>query len=362
MGASFGSALDLLGTIPRDRRMLRAPHRSGEDSMTRLAQRLALMIGLFLVGICLAAAAAFAATPRVLPLEEGFVDAHGVLIYYVEVGKGDPLVVVHGGPGASHDYFLPWLLPLARHNRIIFIDERGCGKSEKIEDPAGYTVENMVEDLEAVRSGLGLGKINLLGHSYGGVLAQAYALAHQDHLRHLVLCSTFSSTSAMNQVFVHMKEKMPKELRQRLDKMEKQGLYGQGKTFEQNRYTGDYMTASWGEAYFPYLYQNHPDANYDPVASGNMSWDLYREMWGSHGEFVIDGNLKSVEYTDRLSTITVPTLITVGDHDECDPALAAVMHDKIHGSELVVLPKSGHMTFVDQPHLFIEAVDSFLRR
>ena len=60
--------------------------------------------------------------------------------------------------------------------------------------------------------------------------------------------------------------------------------------------------------------------------------------------------------------ITVPTLITVGDHDECDPALSTVMHDKIAGSQLVVLPKSGHMTFVDQPRMFIEAVGSFLHR
>ena len=60
-----------------------------------------------------------------------------------------------------------------------------------------------------------------------------------------------------------------------------------------------------------------------------MSWDLYREMWGSHGEFVVDGNLVSVEYTDRLATIHVPTLITVGDHDECDPSLEEAIHEEI---------------------------------
>ena len=92
-----------------------------------------------------------------------------------------------------------------------------------------------------------------------------------------------------------------------------------------------------------------------------MSWDLYREMWGSHGEFIIDGNLKSVEYGDRLRTITVPTLITVGDHDECDPSLSREMHEKIAGSKLVILPDSRHMTFVDQPVRFLQAVGEFLR-
>jgi len=281
--------------------------------------------------------------------------------YYVTLGKGPPLLIVHGGPGASHDYFLPYLLPLARHNRVIFIDERGSGRSQKLADPSGYTVENMVEDVEAVRQALGLGKITLLGHSYGGVVAQAYALKYQRNLSHLVLASTFSSTRAMNEVFRKQKQKMPAELRERIDKLEAAGLYGKGPDYRKGRYPDDYMVAAWGEGYFPYLYQNRPDANYDPVANGIMSWDLYREMWGEHGEFVIDGNLKSVEYTERLAAIKVPTLVMAGDHDECDPSLSQVMHEKIAGSKLVVLPKSGHMTFVDQPELFVKTVDEFLR-
>lgn len=300
--------------------------------------------------------------PSVYPLNEGFVDANGMLIYYKMLGQGPPLLILHGGPGASHDYLLPYLLPLARHNRLIFIDERGSGKSSKLQDPAGYTVENMVEDTEAVRQALRLGKINLLGHSAGGVLAQAYALKYQQNLSHLVLCSTFASTKDINEVFVRMKQRMPPELRARIDKMEQEGLFGHGKDYEKNRYGNDYMIAAWGEGYFPYLYQNHPDPNYDPVQNGNFSWDLYREMWGSHGEFVIDGNMRSVEYTEKLKAIRVPTLITVGDHDESDPSLAEIIHQHIAGSQLVVLPKSGHMTFVDQPTMFLQAVSDFLRQ
>jgi proline iminopeptidase len=297
---------------------------------------------------------------HVFPIEEGYVDANGVLIYYMSVGRGAPLLVLHGGPGASHDYFLPYLLPLARENRLIFIDERGSGRSQKLENPSGYTVENMVEDVEAVRKNLKLGPINLMGHSYGGVLAQAYALKYQKNLMHLILASTFPSTKQMNNVLMQIKEKMTPELRGKIDQMESAGLFGHGADYEKNRYTNEYMIAAWGEGYFPYLYQNHPDPNFDPVGNGVMSWDLYREMWGSDGEFVIDGNLKSVEYVDKLPTIHVPTLILVGDHDECSPLLSREMHSKIPGSTLVVLPKSGHMTFVDQPELFIDTVDAFL--
>jgi proline iminopeptidase len=301
-----------------------------------------------------------AASSDVLALEEGFVDAGEVLIYYKALGAGDPLVVVHGGPGASHDYFLPYLLPLAKTNRLVFIDERGSGRSEKLEDPSGYTVENMVEDLEAVRIALGLGKINLLGHSYGGVLAQAYAFTYQDNLSHLILCSTFHSTKQLNDVFDTMVANMTPELRGRIEKMEQAGLYGNGKDFEKNRYTTDYMVAAWGEGYFPYLYGRRPDPNYDPAGMGNMSWDLYRTMWGSSGEFVVDGNLVSVEYADRLGSIRVPTLISVGDHDQVDPSISQDMQAKIPGSTLVVLPESGHMTFVDQPAMFLKSVDDFV--
>jgi proline iminopeptidase len=296
----------------------------------------------------------------VLRIDEGYVDAQGVFIYYKSFGSGPPLLIVHGGPGGSHDPFLPHLVPLARRNRLVFIDERGSGKSPKLENPAEYTVENMAEDIEAVRQALRLGKVNLLGHSCGGVLAQAYALKYQKHLAHLVLCSTLHSTKQMNEVFKAMKAKMSPDLRERIDKLEAAGLFGHGKDYEKNRYASEYMVAAWGEGYFPYLYQNRPDPNFDPNSTFGLAWDVYREMWGSHGEFVIDGNMTSVEYADRLPSIKVPTLITVGDHDECDPSLSREMNALIPGSKLVVLPQSGHMTFVDQPRLFIEAVQSFL--
>ena len=323
----------------------------------------ALLLMVLLISPCLPAqnSESILSNGSIYPIPQGYVDANGVMIYFEMIGHGPPLLIVHGGPGASHDYFLPYLLPLARHNRLIFIDERGSGRSEKLDDPSGYTVENMVEDVEAVRRELGLGKISLLGHSYGGVLAEAYALKYQQNLTHLILGSTFPSTREMNEVFVKMKQKMPADVREHIDKLEAQGLYNQGKPWEHGRYTNEYMIAAWGDGYFPYLYGRHPDPNYDPIAQGVTSWDLYREMWGSHGEFVIDGNLKSVEYVDKLSTIKVPTLIIVGEHDECDPALSRQMNEKIAGSTLAIMPNSGHMTFIDQPVQFNQAVGRFLQ-
>jgi proline iminopeptidase len=324
-----------------------------------------LTFALALASFCAALAAPLTAqtapAPAVFSQQEGFVDAHGVLIYYVSFGTGSPLVVLHGGPGADHTYFLPWLLPLARTHRLIFIDERGSGRSERLEDTSLYTVEGDVEAIEAVRVALHLGKISLLGHSCGGVLAQAYALKYQQNLSHLILNSTFPSTREMNEVLAREKAAMPAEKLKRLNELEQAGLFGKGESWEHGRYTAEYETLAWGPGYYPFLYGARPDSTYDP-ATGNAptNWELYRAMWGSDGEFIIDGNLKSVEYVDRLQTIRVPTLVVVGDHDECDPSLSKEMHEKIAGSKLVILPNSGHMNFVDQPEMWQKAVTGFL--
>jgi proline iminopeptidase len=292
--------------------------------------------------------------------QEGFVDAHGVLIYYKSLGQGPPLVILHGGPAESHDYFLPYLLPLARNHRLIFIDERASGRSERLQDPSLYTVENMADDVEDVRVALNLGKVSLYGHSYGGVLAQAYAFKYQQNLNHLILNSTFSSTREMNEVLARQKAQMPPKKLARLNQLEAAGLFGKGEPWEHGRYSSEYNTLV-AAGYFPFQYVARPDPSYDPSASNtSFNWELYRTMWGSHGEFIIDGNLKSVEYVDRLPTIHVPTLLLVGDHDECDASLSREMHDRIAGSRLVILPDSGHMNFVDQPDMWRKAMEDFL--
>jgi proline iminopeptidase len=310
--------------------------------------------------LCVAVALRGQTVPAVYVQQEGFVDAHGVLIYYKSLGQGPPLVIVHGGPGADHTYFLPYLLPLARKHRLIFIDERGSGRSERLQDTRQYTVEAMADDVEDVRMALALGQISLLGHSYGGALAQAYAFKYQQNLSHLILNSTFSSTREMNEVLARQKAQIPPKKLARLKQLEAAGLFGKGDPWEHGRYSTEYATlVGWG--YYPFQFGARPDATYDPAAPNpSANWELYREMWGSHGEFIIDGNLKSVEYVDRLPTIHVPTLILVGDHDECDPSLSREMHDKIAGSELVIFPNSGHMNFIDQPDMWHHAVEEFL--
>jgi proline iminopeptidase len=296
----------------------------------------------------------------VYPIKEGFVDVNGLFLYYTELGQGQPLIILHGGPGGTHNHLLPYLLPLARTNRIIFMDERGSGRSGKLEDASGYTVENMVEDVEALRQALGLGSINLLGHSFGGVVAQAYALKYQKNLSHLILANTFDSTNELNEVWARLKTKIDPQHLRRIEELEKEGLFDKGKPWEHGRYTAEYAELAWGWAYYPYMYENHPNPNYNPLGSLGIAWDVYREMSGSNGEFVIDGNMKSVEYAEKLRTIRVSTLVIAGEHDEWSLQMSEEMHSNISGSQLAVLPKSKHMTFVDQNAMFNNKVDAFI--
>ena len=91
------------------------------------------------------------------------------------------------------------------------------------------------------------------------MLAEAYALKYQANLAHLILGSTFHSTKALNDVFRQMKAHVTPELRNRIDAMERAGLFGHGKPYEQGRYTTEYMIAAWGDGYFPYIYRRRPD-------------------------------------------------------------------------------------------------------
>ena len=239
--------------------------------MTKLLALFSLSLMLLLSAIV--SAQNPSAADAVYPIREGYVNAHGVMIYYKSFGRGQPLMLLHGGPGASHEYFLPYLLhwlSAGRRHRLIFIDERGSGRSQTLEDVSGYTVENMVEDVEAVREALGLGRISLLGHSYGGVLAQAYAFKYQKNLSALILGSTFASTKAINEVLLHMKEKMPSDVRDHINKMEAEGLYGHGKDYEKNRYTAEYRTAAGVTDTFPTSTRTIPMRTTTPLTAGKF--------------------------------------------------------------------------------------------
>jgi proline iminopeptidase len=283
---------------------------------------------------------------------DGYVNSGRVLIYFEIIGKGPPLMVLHGGPGSTHDYFLPYLLPLARHHRLVFIDERGSGRSQELSDPKGYTLDALVGDVEAVRVALDLGQIDVLGHSFGGILAQAYAIAHPAALRKLILAGTGSTAAQIDADFVRIKNSLDKDLRQKIEALEQRGIFEKsGAQSAEYRKLAD-------EAELPFNYHVRPPPW--NAAAEPLGWDVLREMWVRKSDFHIDGNLRGFDFVPALRRLTVPTLIIYGDHDLVSPASAQQTHSALKYSQVVELAASGHMTFVDQPVLFMKAVETFL--
>jgi proline iminopeptidase len=297
-------------------------------------------------------AASPATTPARLERREGYVNTGDAMIYYVTIGSGPPLVLLHGGPGASHDYFLPYVLPLAKNRQLVLIDERGCGRSQRLDDPTQYNLDAMAQDVEAVRVALGLGQVDLLGHSFGGILAQAVAVNHPAGVRRLILASTGSSATRINADFKQIKDSLDPDLRKRIETLEASGIIGpDGAQLPEYRKLAD-------EAEGPYSYFGRLPA-WDSAASP-LGWDVLNQMWGAKSDFHIDGNLVGFDFTAALRELTIPALVVYGERDLVSDATARESHDALAGSKLVEIPRSAHNTFVDQNSVFVAAVSQFL--
>ena len=296
--------------------------------------------------------AASGTAPAVFPQAEGFVDTGSALIYYKTIGRGRPLVLLHGGPGSTHDYFLPYVLPLARNRQLVLIDQRGSGQSQRLDDHSQYNLEAMSADVEAVRVALGLGQVDLLGHSFGGILAQAVAIRYPGSIRRLVLASTGSSAARVNADFKTIKDSLDKDLRARIDALEARGIIGpDGAHLPEYRQLAD-------QAETPYNYFVRPPAWSESGES--LGWDVLNQMWGAKSDFHIDGNLAGFDFTQELRKMKVPALVIYGDHDIVSDATARESHEALSGSQLVEIPRSAHMTMVDQNAAFNDAVSRFL--
>jgi proline iminopeptidase len=122
-----------------------------------------------------------------------YVVVNGAKLWYESEGQGETLLLIAGGPGTSHTYFYPYFSTLADSYRVVYFDAFGRGKSDRAQSPNEYTFDGDVEDVEELRQALGLGQINILGHSYGGLVAQAYALRYPGSIKKLILANTFRS-------------------------------------------------------------------------------------------------------------------------------------------------------------------------
>ena len=283
---------------------------------------------------------------------EGFVVGGGARIFYKTLGGGIPLLLLHGGPGADHSDFLPALEPLASRCRLVLIDERGSGRSERLKDPRGYTLNHMVQDIERVRKHLRIRQFVVLGHSFGGILAQAYAVRHSGRVLGLVLAGTGSSAACIHRDFRRIRRELPKALQSRLERCEKDGIFE-----ADGAYTKAYAAAS-AQALASYMYAKSPPRRFKHPPPLGM--DVLREMWVRRSDFRIDGNLKGFDFTDSLFRVKAPALVIIGDRDMVSTESADLTRASLPRATLVVMAECAHMMYIDQTARFNRLLEGFL--
>jgi proline-specific peptidase len=288
---------------------------------------------------------------------EGRIPYAGGETWYQIVGGGEepgklPLLCLHGGPGASHDYLEPLEELAATGRRVVFYDQIGCGNSW-IEKPSGFwTVELFVAEVQAVRDALGLDRVHLFGSSWGGMLAMECALMKPAGLASLVLSSSPASIPLWEAETGRLRSELPDEIQRVLDEHEQAG------TLDSPEYEAATME----------FYKRHvcrvdpfPDCVQRTFAGLAEHPDVYMTMQGPN-EFVITGRLKTWDISDRLGEIDIPTLITAGAHDEFTPVQAQRLNEGIKDSELVTFEDASHTQFVEEPERYRKLVAGFLDR
>lgn len=286
--------------------------------------------------------------------ETGLLHVNGFDLYYEIYGKKCEvaLLTLHGGPGFTHHQLLP-LTRLAERKpciRVVYYDQLGCGKSQRAHDHSFYDIRRAVDEVESVRKGLGLGKICVLGHSYGGSLALEYAFKYPSQMHKLILSSSSASIPEDIKAFSRLKAAMPEQVRRILEK------------YEANE---DYDNVEYKQA-VDELYRKHVfrGGKYPPNLEASLNGfnpDVYWTMWGKH-EFVCTGNMRNWDVTNRLGEIKVPTLILVGRFDELPVELSQEMHKRIPRSKMIVLEKSSHFGMFEEEEKYLDAVYGFLAR
>jgi L-proline amide hydrolase len=279
--------------------------------------------------------------------------------WYRVVGELDPgseltpVVICHGGPGASHDYTEP-IADLSRSGRAcVLYDQLGCGKSQHLPDaPAEFWTPQLFKDelADLVRH-LGIAeRYVVLGQSWGGMLAMEYALDHPPGLQAIVVCDSPASIPLWIAEANRLRADLPPEVQATLTRHEEAG------TTDAQEYT-DAVRVFYDRHLCRVPWPDCVQRSFDQIEADPT---VYHTMNGP-SEFFVIGSLKEWDITDRLPEIGVPTLLVSGKHDEATPHIVEQIFERIPAVEWALFEDSSHMPHVEEPEAFLERVERFLR-
>ncbi|MFA6535105.1 MAG: alpha/beta fold hydrolase [Candidatus Babeliales bacterium] len=291
-------------------------------------------------------------------LKKGFADILNGKLYYEEEGQGIPLVLINGGPGGTHHCFHPYFSQLKDVARVIYYDQRGTGKSSSDDTGATYTVKQAIEDLESLRQSLKIDKWAVLGHSYGGLLAQCYALTYPQHCIGLILVA--SSTGISDNTMQPVKEKMfisqaEKDAIESIRRMAREGKL----TSAQCIYN-TYLAGDW-KHWFYYKPTNFKDELARHALYGYNVAPGFEELMRIESDTKIP---QSDFLKGKFDDFEIPTLILEAKWELAwwNPERIDDMRKNHPHAQLEIFEKSGHMIFVDESEKFFSLIRDFLKK
>ena len=255
-----------------------------------------------------------------------------------EVGSGFPLIVLHGGPGMDHSMFRPYLDPLGDDYRVLYVDERGQGRSERV-DPATLSLEVFARDVDLLAEALGLDEFALYGHSFGAIIATWHATELGTAAAYVISGGGDESAELM------------KDVEASLEAMGEAGKAIAASWEDEQTVQTEEELLQLSRTQMPFHFHGEPPPGYgdDTIGSPEV---LRHFASAGYGDF---------DYRPKLAAVDKPTLVIVGEHDRTTtPRAARVLHAGIPGSKLVIVADAGHMSFVEQTEPYLARVREFL--
>jgi proline iminopeptidase len=287
-----------------------------------------------------------------------YVTVNGTKLYVVLVGKGDPLIIIPGGPGGSHLGYRVFD-SLAKDNEIIYFDGFGRGKSDTAKDVKEYSLARDIEDIEGLRIALHFDKLNVLGHSYGGLVAQGYALKYPTRVSHLILANTFHSFIMWQKNDDNSNHEIKTNYPEVWDSL--MLIREEGAVSSDPKHQKLYGKIPYG-----FLYAYNPDNFLSRGAKpypNPFNSRLYYQMVGKDGDFIVGSDIGNFDYRKELKNLKMPVLIYGGRYDRVAvPEMMVRYKEYCPQAKFVLFEKSGHNPQVEQPSKLFPLIENFLKQ
>jgi len=286
---------------------------------------------------------------RILHIEEGTKKVNGVDLYYKAMGEGEPIVILHGGPGLNHTYLLPQMAKLADDFKLIFFDQRACGASSGDVDPSSMTLENFVKDVEGIRSAFNLNKMNLIGHSWGGLLALFYAIQYPDNLKSLILMNPAAATSEFWKTLVAKinSKRTPTDSLALAQLSASEGF---------KNMKPDALQKYFKISYRAFFYNQSLGDSLNLKVNEKTAMNIF-----SVNSLLHKNTLSNYDIHDKLSIINCPSLIIHGDSDPIQLEYIKRINESIRNSHFVLLEKCGHFPYIESKEKLFNVIKDFLK-